>query len=102
MGLDPRTLRSQPEPKAGAQPLSHPAAPWPHSLVNLTLILLPQKYLKTNILKAQQLQHFHGNAARKENSVWTVSAEQMTLATNAFSLDKTNEDLGKFFSLHPP
>ena len=27
MGLDPRTLGSQPEPKADAQPLSHPAAP---------------------------------------------------------------------------
>jgi len=55
-----------------------------------------------DILKTQQLQHFHGNTARKENSVWTISAEQMTLATNAFSLDKENEDLGKSFSLHPP
>ena len=27
MGLDPRTLRSWPEPKADAQPLSHPGAP---------------------------------------------------------------------------
>ena len=27
MGLDLRTLRSQPEPKADAQPLSHPGAP---------------------------------------------------------------------------
>ena len=27
MGLDPRTLRSRPEPKADAQPLSHPGAP---------------------------------------------------------------------------
>ena len=27
MGLDPRTLGSQPEPKADAQPLSHPSAP---------------------------------------------------------------------------
>ena len=27
MGLNPRTLGSQPEPKANAQPLSHPAAP---------------------------------------------------------------------------
>ena len=26
-GLDPGTLGSQPEPKADAQPLSHPAAP---------------------------------------------------------------------------
>ena len=26
-GLDPRTLGSQPEPKADAQPLSHPGAP---------------------------------------------------------------------------
>ena len=26
-GLDPRTLGSQPEPKADAQPLSHPDAP---------------------------------------------------------------------------
>ena len=26
-GLDPRTPRSQPEPKADAQPLSHPGAP---------------------------------------------------------------------------
>lgn len=55
-----------------------------------------------DILKTQQLQHFHGNTARRENSVWTVSAEQMTLATNAFSLDKENEDLGKCFSLYPP
>ena len=28
VGLDPRTLRSHPEPKAGAQPLSHSGAPW--------------------------------------------------------------------------
>lgn len=27
MGLDPMTLRSRPEPKADAQPLSHPGAP---------------------------------------------------------------------------
>ena len=27
-GLDPRTLRSRPEPKADAQPLSHPGAPF--------------------------------------------------------------------------
>ena len=27
MGFDPRTPRSQPEPKADAQPLSHPGAP---------------------------------------------------------------------------
>lgn len=26
MGLDPRTPRSQPEPKAGAQPTEHPGA----------------------------------------------------------------------------
>ena len=26
-GLDPRTPRSHPEPKADAQPLSHPGAP---------------------------------------------------------------------------
>ena len=26
-GLDPRTLGSQPEPKAAAQPLSHPGIP---------------------------------------------------------------------------
>ena len=28
-GLDPRTLGSQPEPKADAQLLSHPGAPYP-------------------------------------------------------------------------
>ena len=28
-GLDPRTPDSQPEPKADAQPLSHPGAPVP-------------------------------------------------------------------------
>ena len=33
-GLDPRTPRSWPEPKADAQPLSHPGAP--HSLKSLT------------------------------------------------------------------
>ena len=27
VGLDPRTLGSQPEPKAEAQPLSHPSTP---------------------------------------------------------------------------
>ena len=27
VGLDPRTLGSQPEPKADAQPLSHPGVP---------------------------------------------------------------------------
>ena len=27
MGLDPRTLGSHPEPKAGTQPLSHPGVP---------------------------------------------------------------------------
>ena len=27
VGLDPRTLGSHPEPKADAQPLSHPGAP---------------------------------------------------------------------------
>ena len=27
VGLDPRTLGSRPEPKADAQPLSHPGAP---------------------------------------------------------------------------
>ena len=27
VGLDPRSSRSQPEPKADAQPLSHPSAP---------------------------------------------------------------------------
>ena len=27
VGLDPRTLGSQPEPKADGQPLSHPGAP---------------------------------------------------------------------------
>ena len=27
IGLDPRTLGSRPEPKADAQPLSHPGAP---------------------------------------------------------------------------
>ena len=27
LGLDPGTLGSQPEPKADAQPLSHPGAP---------------------------------------------------------------------------
>lgn len=57
---------------------------WTHSLVNLTLILWLQKYLKTVILKTQQLQHFHGNTAKRENSAWTISVEQMTLATNAF------------------
>lgn len=55
-----------------------------------------------DILKAQQLQHFHGNTARKEKPVWTISTEQMTLATNDFSLDKENEDLGKCFFLYPP
>ena len=28
VGLDPRTLGSYPEPKADAQPLSHPGVPW--------------------------------------------------------------------------
>ena len=38
-GLDPRTLESQPEPKADAQPLSHPGAP---ELVVLTSASLKQ------------------------------------------------------------
>ena len=32
VGLDPGTRGSQPEPKAGAQPLSHPGAPRAHFL----------------------------------------------------------------------
>ena len=37
VGLDPRTLGSGPEPKADAQPLSHPGAPWLAS-VNLVCV----------------------------------------------------------------
>ena len=32
VGLDPRILGSRPEPKADAQPLSHPEAPLGHVL----------------------------------------------------------------------
>ena len=33
VGLDPRTPGSQPEPKADAQPLSHPGAPKPRYFI---------------------------------------------------------------------
>ena len=39
VGLDPRTLGSQPEPKADAQSLSHPGAPTALSLAMLSLEL---------------------------------------------------------------
>ena len=32
--LNPRTPRSRPEPKAYAQPLSHPGAPLPNNLLD--------------------------------------------------------------------
>ena len=39
-GLNPRTLGSRPEPKAGAQPLSHPGAPNPKFLNRFFLLFL--------------------------------------------------------------
>ena len=40
MGLDPRTLGSQPEPKADAQTLSHPGVLMEYNLMNTTNISL--------------------------------------------------------------
>ena len=38
-GLNPRTPGSRPEPKADAQPLSHPGAPWGY--ISFTIPSLP-------------------------------------------------------------
>ena len=37
-GLDPRTLGSHPDPKADAQPLSHPGVPFLHILFHLAFV----------------------------------------------------------------
>lgn len=44
MGLDPGTLESRPEPKADAQPLSHPGVPAPIILMSYFMIL-PYTYV---------------------------------------------------------
>lgn len=76
---------------------------WTHSSVNLTLILWLQKYLKTVILKTQQLQHFHGNTAKREDSAGQSLWSRWHLPQMPFfPLDKENEDLSKYFSLHSP
>ena len=48
VGLDPRTLGSCPEPKADAQPRSHPSAP--HGQFFLLSSVAFPKSLKANIL----------------------------------------------------
>ena len=48
VGLDPGTLGSRPEPKADAQPLSHPGVPGLMLLMELplmSLIAIPEKLL---------------------------------------------------------
>ena len=49
VGLDPRTLGSCPEPKADAQPLSHPGVPHYYFLTK-NLIMVKYTYYKVTIL----------------------------------------------------
>ena len=49
-GLDPRTLASRPEPKADAQPLSHPGVPLSTFQITCTLLAQPLQRTRRNNL----------------------------------------------------
>ena len=77
MGLDPRTPGSRPEPKADAQPLSHPGAPVLSQLkkekkrlsnpkIVLLSVILPFPTLKSTALFS------HSDKQKQTNSVWDV------------------------------
>ena len=50
VGLDPRTLRSQPEPKTDTQPLSHPGAPINIQILSTNFCIIYRSPLKNEDL----------------------------------------------------